>query len=123
MQHTIQSNNQYLTNDRIVVAGVLALSPLGIIGIPDFVVRRKKQALWHLILFLVAVALCALISMSALFFVTTDPSATETLPIIGSYVASAIIIPSYIWSIWEGAWILGHIETVRAQANNRYPSN
>ena len=42
MQHTIQSSNQYLTNDQIVVAGVLALSPLGIIGIPNLLVHRKK---------------------------------------------------------------------------------
>ena len=123
MQHTIQSSNQYLTNDQIVVAGVLALSPLGIIGIPDLLVHRKKQALWHLILFLSAIVLCALVSMSALFFVTSNSDMAETMPIIGGYLAGAIIIPSYIWSVWEGAWILGHIETVRAQANNRYPSN
>lgn len=43
---------------------------------------------------------------------------TETMPTIGGLLAGAIIIPSYIWSVWEGAWMLGHVETVSAQANN-----
>ncbi len=118
MPHAIQSNKYYLTNNQIVLAGVMALTPFGILGIPDLIVRRKKQALWHLLLLIIGTAMGLIVGYSAFFFVAVgEPTKVDDFSIIGAHISGLIILGSYIWSVWEGAWILGHVEDVRAQAN------
>jgi len=120
---TVYGNQKLLTNNQIVIAGVLALTPIGILGIPDFMVRRNKKAIIHLLVFLgsslllpIAMAIANSISASA------NPNLTPTETILPEVqmvlsIYAVIQLANYIWSAFEGGWILGHIEDVRAQAN------
>ena len=120
---TVYGSKRLLTNNQIVVAGVLALTPIGILGIPDFMVHRNKKAIIHLIISLGA----SLLLPIAIAIANSIPSAsspnvapTETiLPEVQAilYIYAAIQLGNYIWSAFEGGWTLGHIEDVRARAN------
>jgi len=118
--NTIHSNEYYLTNNHIVFAGILALTPIGVLGLPDLLVKRYRQFKWHLAIFGIAIAVAAVISFSAIFFSFSGlENANETVSYIGGTTGCIIIFGSWLWSMWEGAWMLGNIETVRAQANQK----
>ena len=122
MARTIQSSNDYLTNNTIVFAAILALvTPFGIIGLPDFFVKRYQQAKMHLALLGAAIAVIAILSGTSVFFIMSGQKEIgNAMPGVASSVGGVIIFGSLLWSMWEGAWMLGHIETVRAQANQKH---
>ena len=120
MSRAIHSDNSYLTNDTIVFAGFLALTPFGAFGLPDLIVKRYSQAKWHLVLCGIAIAIAAILSASSVIFLSNGfKNAQEVIPTLAGTIGCIIIFGSWLWSMWEGAWILGHIETVRAQASQR----
>lgn len=120
MSRTIHSDNSYLTNNTIVFAGFLALTPFGAFGLPDLIVKRYSQAKWHLALCGIAIAVAAILSASSVIFLINGfKNAQEVIPTLAGTIGCIIVFGSWFWSMWEGAWMLGHIETVRAQASQR----
>lgn len=107
MAKITQENMNQFNSTRLTIAGVIAVlpftvGPLSIFGIHDFIIKRYKQGIAHVIISLISYL--PLLMYNLLF--QNSNNYDLNLSFILSLLAYIPIISSYIWSLVEGVQIL-----------------